>query len=171
MDTIFHRDAILREEIISRYLSRKLDSGLADSFESHYLACQDCFEEVRAAELLIYSLGRSAAIECARSRDVTVIRFSGAAELTSTSSVLADLEGVVQDRGDTKVLIDLSRVSRIDSAGLGALMSCYTHAVRNSGVLKLLRPNAQVKRVLSLTHLDTVVPAFEDETAALQSFQ
>ena len=58
----------------------------------------------------------------------------------------------------------------IDSAGLGMLMRCYTHAVRNAGVLKLVHPAAQVKQVLSMTRIDSVVATFEDENAALQSF-
>ena len=68
-------------------------------------------------------------------------------------------------------LMTVARRIVIDSAGLGMLMGCYTHAVRNAGVLKLLNPNSQVKRVLSLTRSDSVVPTFEDENAALQSFQ
>ena len=42
-------------------------------------------------------------------------------------------------------MIDLSRVSRIDSWGLGVLIHCYSHAICNSGALKLLNPSAQVK--------------------------
>ena len=170
MDTKFHENAILREETIGRYLSRTLGSDATEEFENHFLMCQDCFEEVRATEILIYSLGQSV-VERTENHGVTVIRFTGSAQLTGTSSDLTALAEMVQAPGDSKVLIDLSRVSRIDSAGLGMLMRCYTHAVRNSGVLKLLHPNTQVKRVLSMTCIDSVVPTFEDESAALQSFQ
>jgi len=71
---------------------------------------------------------------------------------------------------DTKVLIDLSKVSRIDSTGLGVLMNCYCHAVKNAGMLKLLNPDVPVRRVLSLTKIDSVLQTFEDEAAAIQSF-
>jgi anti-sigma B factor antagonist len=101
---------------------------------------------------------------------VTVIRFTAASELTGTSSELSNLVRLVDARSDTKVLIDLERVSRIDSAGLGMLMRCFTHAVRNAGALKLLQPAPQVKRVLSMTRIDSVIPIFEDEHAALRSF-
>lgn len=165
-----HDNPLVRERLIAQYLSRRLDAETAEQFESHYLVCQDCFEEVRAAEILIYSLGRSV-VECDQTDGVTVIRFAAAAELTGRSSELATLAQMIEAQSDTKVLIDLSQVSRIDSTGLGTLMSCYAHAVRNSGVLKLLNPNSQVKRVLSMTHIDAVLPAFEDENAALRSFR
>jgi anti-sigma B factor antagonist len=170
MATTVHQDPIVREETISRYISRKLPQPAAEQFEEHYLECQDCFEEVRAAEMLIFGL-RQNDVESIRNNDVTVIRFNSAAELTGASPVLLALSEIVESQGDKRVLIDLSGVSRIDSAGLGALMSYYTHAVRNSGILKLLNPNSQVKKVLSMTHIDSVVPTFEDEAAALASFQ
>ena len=160
-------DPIIREQTIARYLGRTLDDAAREAFESHYLECQQCFEELRAAELLIASLG-SASIERTRADDITVLRFTAPAELTATSIELNTLYRTVQS--DTKVLIDLSRVSRIDSAGLGMLMRCYTHAACNAGVLKLVHPTTQVKRVLAITGIDTVLPTFEDETAALESF-
>jgi anti-sigma B factor antagonist len=169
MHTTLHGDPVVREEMIARYLARKLAPDTVAAFEDHYLVCQDCFEEVRAAELLIYGLGRTA-IERTHAQDVTVVRFAAPAELTGSSLDLNALVQMVQSPGETKVLIDLSKVSRIDSAGLGMLMRCYTHAVRNAGTLKLLYPTTQVKKVLSITRIDSVVPTFDDEKAALQSF-
>src|SRR5689334_18260211 len=108
----------------------------------------------------MWGLGRPA-IESRTMGGVTVIRFTAASELTGTSSELNQLVRLVDARSDTKVLIDLERVSRIDSAGLGMLMRCFTHAVRNAGALKLLQPAPQVKRVLSMTRIDSVIPIFE----------
>ncbi len=170
METQYHLDPVRREEVVRRYLLRKLDSDAAQAFEAHYLTCADCFEEIRAAELLIYGLGGPNGEQHGR-ESVRVVRFTGSTQLTGSSPELDELDQIVRAPGDTRVLIDLSAVSRIDSAGLGMLMRCYTHAVRNAGVLKLLNPSTQVKRVLSMTHIDSVVPTFEDETAALESFR
>jgi anti-sigma B factor antagonist len=169
METKLHADPVVREEIITKYLTRKLDQGTAAQFEDHYLSCQECFEEVRATELLISGLGRSG-IERTQDHDVTVVRFAAPAELTASSLDLHALARMVQAPNETKVLIDLSQVSRIDSAGLGMLMRCYTHAVKNAGTIKLLNPTSQVKRVLSITRIDSVVPTYDDENAALKSF-
>jgi anti-anti-sigma factor len=165
-----HRDAILREQIIARYLGKSLPAELCDQFEDHYLGCDDCFEELRATELLMYGLGQ-ANIERTQSEDITVIRFAGAAQLIATSLDLSELVQIIKCQKDTKVLIDLNRVSRIDSAGLGMLMNCYCHAVRNEGALKLLNPNAQVKRILNVTKISSVLQTFVDEETALASFE
>lgn len=169
MSTMFHDDPVARETIITRYLSHELDEETKFVFESHLLFCQDCYEETRATELLLCGLGQPL-VEQTEADGIEIIRFQQPAELTGASSELSALVAAMEARGDKKVLIDLSKVSRIDSAGLGALMGAYTHAIRNSGVLKVLHPSDQVKKVLSITRIDSVLPAFEDEKAALTSF-
>jgi anti-sigma B factor antagonist len=161
-------DPIIREQTIAKYLARKLNTSAREGFEDHYLECQECYEELRAAELLIAGL-EPTGIELTRDDDITIVRFTGFTELTAASAELEALYSTV--RSDTKVLIDMSAVSRIDSAGLGMLMCCYTHAARHAGSLKLLHPKAPVKRVLSMTGIDSIVPTFDDERAALQSFR
>jgi anti-anti-sigma factor len=169
MSTNFHEDPVLREEFITAYFQRRLSADLREQFESHYLACDDCFEEMRATELLMRGLGEPV-VERKRVNDVTVFSFAQGTQLLASSLELTELTNVIRMEKDTKVLIDLSKVSRIDSTGLGVLMNCYCHAVKNAGALKLLNADAPVKRVLSVTKIDSLLPMFEDETAAIASF-
>jgi anti-sigma B factor antagonist len=169
MSINFHEDPVYREELILGYLQRRLNGNLADQWESHFLACSDCFEEIRSTELLIRGLGEPM-VESKRVNDVTVLRFAQGTQLLASSLELTELSNVIRVQKDTKVLIDLSRVSRIDSTGLGVLMNCYTHAVKNAGTLKLLNADAPVRRVLSVTKIDSVLQMFEDEAAAIASF-
>lgn len=165
-----HVDDVEREQLIVRYLTRKLDQPAADAFEAHYLECRDCYEQLRATELLIYALGQIV-VERAPTAEVAIVRFAHRTELTRTSLDLRALLETVRLQNESRVLIDLANVSRIDSAGLGMLMNCYCHAVKNRGVLKLLNPNAQIKKVLNITNIDSVLPAHEDEKSAVESFR
>jgi len=169
MSMDFHGDPVLREQLIASYLQRRLSADLADELESHYLGCSDCFEEICATELLIRALGEPM-VERKRVNDVTVLKFARGTQLLAESLELSELSRVVRMESDTKVLIDLSRVSRIDSTGLGVLMGCYSHAMKNAGALKLLNPDVPVRRVLSMTRIDSVLQTFEDEAAAIESF-
>jgi anti-sigma B factor antagonist len=169
MSMDLHYDPVLREELIRGYLSRKLSPELTEEFETHYLGCDECFEETQATRLLMRGLGEPL-IASQRINDVTVIRFQHDTRLLAASLELSELANVVRLQNDTKVLIDLSRVSRIDSTGLGVLMNCYCHAIKNSGVLKLLHPDAPVQRMLSMTKIDSVLETFADESSALESF-
>ena len=53
MSTDWHGDTVYREDLIRKYLHRRLAPELADRFEDHYLACDECYNEMRATELLI----------------------------------------------------------------------------------------------------------------------
>jgi anti-sigma B factor antagonist len=169
MSMDFHGDPVVREELIAGYLQRRLNAEVTEAWESHYLGCNDCFEELRATELLIQGLGEPV-VERRRVNDVTVLKFAQGTQLLAESLELTELTKAIRLESDTKVLIDLSTVSRIDSTGLGVLMNCYCHAVKNSGVLKLLNPDGPVRRVLNVTKIDSVLQMFEDEAVAIESF-
>jgi anti-sigma B factor antagonist len=169
MELDFHSDVVYREQLVTKYLYRRLRPDLVEALESHYLECRECYEEMRATELLIRGLAEPI-IERRQVNDVTVLRFTETSQLLASSLELTELTKAIRVEKDTKVLIDLSKVSRIDSTGLGVLMNCYCHAVKNSGALKLLHPEASVKHVLNVTKIDSVLQTFEDETAAIRSF-
>jgi anti-sigma B factor antagonist len=164
-----HLDPIDRERVITSYLKRQLRADEAEEFESRYLSCDECYEEVRATELLLYGLGQIV-VERPAANNIAILRFSRRAELTSTSLDTGALVETIHLQNETRVLIDLSNVSRIDSTGLGMLMKCYCHAVRNRGAVRLLNPNAQVKQVLNLTKVDSLMLTSDNEAQALESF-
>jgi anti-anti-sigma factor len=154
MELDFHSDVVYREQLVTKYLYRRLSPDLVEALESHYLECRECYEEMRATELLIRGLAEPI-IERRQVNDVTVLRFTETSQLLASSLELTELTKAIRVEKDTKVLIDLSKVSRIDSTGLGVLMNCYCHAVKNSGALKLLHPDASVKQVLNVTKIDS----------------
>jgi len=165
----FHDDPLLREELIVKYLQRRLDAATTEAFESHYLTCEECFEELRVSQLLTEGLSQGR-IDRRHSGQVTVLQFTGPVQLTRRSAGLTALSQSVLEQKDSNVLIDLNRVSRIDSAGLGLLMSCYSHAVRNRRAFKLLNPNRDVRELLRFTKIDGVLETYDNEQEALRSF-
>ena len=72
-------------------------------------------------------------------------------------------------RGKAAVIIDLSRVSFIDSAGLGLLVRAERQ-LRDSGVqLVLVRGPRAVRRVFALTRLDSHFEFCDSPSAALRT--
>jgi anti-sigma B factor antagonist len=166
---LFHDEPLLREELIAKYLKRRLDAATTEAFESHYLICGECFEELRISQFLAEGVQQSR-IDRRYSGEIAVLQFSGPVQLTRRSAGFTTLSQSVLEQNDTHVLIDLSQVSRIDSAGLGLLMSFYSHVVRNRKALKLLNPSRNVRELLYVTKMDAVLEAFDDEREALRSF-
>ena len=164
------KEPIQREQVIARYISRALDAQSVEEFEAHYLGCDECFEEMRVSERLAADL-RATNLTWKQRGGVAVLRFKANAELTHSASELDQLRKEVLEQSDSRVLIDLSRVTRIDSAGLGQLMSCYSHLVKNRGALKMVNPAPEIKKLLDMTGLSTLIPTFHNEDEAFSSFE
>jgi anti-sigma B factor antagonist len=165
----FHEDSLETERVILKYLNRTLDPETSERFSSHYLECDRCFVELRVSELLMAGLQRSR-IGHKVIGDVAIFQIESPAHLVRGSRELSKLCGLVLTQKETKVLIDLRQVSRIDSTGLGMLMQCYSHVIRNRGTFKLLNPSPPVQRALSMSKIDSVVEIFLDESEALRAF-
>lgn len=73
--------------------------------------------------------------------------------------------------GQRRILLNLADVGYIDSAGLGAIISCYTTSKREGGQLKLVHLTKKVQDLLAITKLITVFETYESEKEALDSFK
>ena len=68
--------------------------------------------------------------------------------------------------GHRQLLVDLSGVSAIDSAGIRALVRGHTSAQRAGGSLRLAAAPPAVSKVLELSHLASVFESYESVDAA-----
>jgi anti-anti-sigma factor len=166
---ICKKEPIEREQVIAKYLSRSLGAEAVEEFEAHYLGCDECFDEMNVSERLAADL-RESNLSWKQSAGVSVLQFKAKVELTHSAQELDELRREVLEQSDSRVIIDLSRVTRIDSAGLGQLMSCYSHLVKNRGALKVINAAPEIRKLLDITGLSTLIPTFQDEQEALNSF-
>jgi anti-sigma B factor antagonist len=83
---------------------------------------------------------------------------------------LREIESTITDATDDgveKLILDLSGIEFIDSAGLGALMILYGNMKLRGGQLRVVAPGAKVLDVLKLTHTDSILPIDPNLEAAL----
>lgn len=85
----------------------------------------------------------------------------------STCGSLETALGEAIETGGTNVLLDLSRVTYIDSGGLSVLLS-GVRLMRDRGVLGVIGPNANVRRLLEIVGLlvDPNFEVYEDKQTA-----
>jgi len=102
--------------------------------------------------------------------DVEVVKVSGRIELGEGSAAIREVVRDLLARGRKKIVLDLADVDYIDSAGLGALVSAFTSVRNEGGDLKLVYLTKKVQDLLQMTKLYTVFEIFDDETAAIKSF-
>jgi anti-sigma B factor antagonist len=102
--------------------------------------------------------------------DVTILHLAGRLELEEGDLVLRDKVNDLVAKGRVKIILDLKDVTRLDSAGIGMLVSKYLSARQRGGTIKLLHLTRHSDHLLDITRLATVFEVFEDETDALKSF-
>jgi anti-sigma B factor antagonist len=102
--------------------------------------------------------------------EVTILQLIGRLELEEGDLVLRDAVNRLVEAGRNKILLDMKEVTRLDSAGIGMLVSKYLTARRSGGVIKILHPTVRTDYLMDITKLTTVFEIFDDEEKAVRSF-
>ena len=105
-----------------------------------------------------------------RAGDVTVLHMTGRLELEEGDLVFRDHVNRLIAEGRVNLVLDLKEVTRIDSAGIGMLVSKYLSAQNRGGTIKLLQLTRRSDHLMDITRLTTVFEIFEDEDEAVRSF-
>jgi anti-sigma B factor antagonist len=106
-----------------------------------------------------------------RSREgVTILDLSGDIQMGQGNAYLHRTLHSLIDEGTKKVLVNLAKISYIDSSGLGELVSGFTTMEKAGGELKLLNLTQRVSELMMITKLLTVFDSFDDEQTAIASF-
>ena len=102
---------------------------------------------------------------------VAVVRITGDITLNKGGDVL--LKDKVQSllqQNQKNILLDMSGVSYVDSAGLGELVQAYATTKNRGGALKLVAVTKRLKDLLVVTKLLTVFDTYDSEADGLASF-
>lgn len=108
-------------------------------------------------------------ISSRNSDQVEILQLSGRLTLGDGTSSLREATRKALERR-MNLLIDLSGVDYIDSAGLGELVAAYASATSRNLSVKLLRPMQRVSSLLHITKMYSTFEVFEDEAEAIRSF-
>ena len=73
----------------------------------------------------------------------------------------------IQSHRSSAILLDMSGVEAIDSAGLGELVILYTAAGQSQCRLALLNPSPHIIRLLETTRLSGLLPHFDGNASAI----
>ena len=102
----------------------------------------------------------------ALSREETVTTIDYRDEAAALSRVVGEL----LHKG-TKLVLDLSGVSSMDSAGIGELALLETWAQQRNAELKCAGATTVVRTLLDITNLDSVLDVYDSVDEALESFR
>jgi anti-sigma B factor antagonist len=103
--------------------------------------------------------------------EAVAIDVIGRIALSDGTAMVRDTIRSVRDRGDKRIVLNLSGVDFVDSSGLGELVRTHTSVRHHGGQLKIASPSKNVADLFRMTKLDRVLEIEPDEASALNSFR
>jgi len=100
---------------------------------------------------------------------VTLVEVIGRVDSLNADELGTSLSNAI-DEGNTNIVLDLSQVSYMSSAGLRELVSAFKKVRRVSGDLRIAQPSTRVQEVLEMAGLDTIFQIFPTQTDAVGSY-
>ena len=101
---------------------------------------------------------------------VAILDLSGKLALGDGDGLLKDKVNSLVHQGLKEIALNLGRLSYMDSAGLGELISVHSTATRAGGHIKIFNLTKRVSDLLTITKVLTVFDVFESEQETLNSF-
>jgi anti-sigma B factor antagonist len=103
--------------------------------------------------------------------DITGVSCSGRFTLgTRLSETEALIRGML-DRGVRKLVLDLTHVDFVDSAGLGIIMRIFGEMSQHGGQFRIAGPHEQVRRLFDITHTSAILALDPDLVTSIQKLQ
>jgi anti-anti-sigma factor len=105
-------------------------------------------------------------IACRRRGTLTIIDLTGRWTISPSEIEVLDLQATVvrlMAAGSVRMAFNLSGLTSLDARGLGEFVHIHNRLRRAGGQLVLIAPNRFVRRMLSVTRLDEVIPLSEVE--------
>jgi anti-sigma B factor antagonist len=108
-------------------------------------------------------------LETRHQADIIIVHCQGRIVYRDEAAALSRVVGDVMSQA-RKIVLDLSGVSSLDSAGIGELALLYTWAQKENVDFKVAGPNNLVRTLLDLTRLDSVLEIHSSVDDALEAF-
>jgi anti-anti-sigma factor len=125
--------------------------------------------QVRAAFAIRKESTLKLSLETRYQGDIIIVHCQGRIVYRDEAAALSRLVGEVMPHA-RKLVLDLSGVSSMDSAGIGELALLYTWSQRENTDFKVAGPNTLVRSLLDLTNLDSVLEIHSSVENALEAF-
>jgi anti-sigma B factor antagonist len=102
--------------------------------------------------------------------EVAILDLEGKITIGKGDVAVRDAVSTALAAGSKKLILNMEKVSTIDSAGVGELVSAYTTVTNRGGKLRLLNLPAKVADILQITQLITVFDVLDNEDEAITTF-
>lgn len=99
-----------------------------------------------------------------------IVYFESPLDISTSPVAERDLEILMKQYEGYNIILNLSRVAYINSAGLGVIILTAKKLEKSGSLLKICCLNNVVKKVISILDAHDIIDIYEDEEDAVNSF-
>jgi len=100
--------------------------------------------------------------------DNLIVKVVGELDLVVAKEFRETVDKMLMDRPVKNLILDFSKVSFIDSSGLGAILGRYKLVQQKEGKMSILGVTPAVYRILELSGIMRIIPIFKPEDTTLE---
>lgn len=100
---------------------------------------------------------------------VDLVKVSGRIDSSNAGELDQALKDIIGN-GRNNIVLDLSEVNYMSSAGLRAIIAALRECKKRHGDVRIANPSERVSEVLSLAGVDSLFQVYDSRTAAVGSF-
>ncbi len=100
---------------------------------------------------------------------VVILDINGEIDLYNAPEIKSKITELMES-GKSDIIINLKKVSYIDSSGIGVLISSLSNLKKAGGSLKIINVFASVRKVFELTKLTSFFDIYDSEEEAMKSY-
>ena len=102
-----------------------------------------------------------------KSGDIIIVYINGEIDITTSPDVRKFFDRITKDKS-SKIVINLAKVSYIDSSGLATLVEGLQRMRSYGGKMRLTNLSDKVKSLFEITKLEKLFEIFPEETKAVE---
>lgn len=96
-----------------------------------------------------------------------ILRLSGELDLNTADVFRRRAEEALDRHRCERLILNLKRVSFLDSSGLGAILGRYRRLAQRQGRMAIVAPAPHVQAVLDMAGIRKIIPVYPSEQKAL----
>ena len=104
-----------------------------------------------------------------KKKKIKIVDIEGEVDVYTSMELKKELNSLI-DNENKLLIINLDKVTYMDSSGLGILVAILKRIKREEGNLRILKLTPSIRKIFELTRLTKFFEIFDDEAEAIKSF-
>lgn len=100
-----------------------------------------------------------------------IVSIIGELDHHSTEYIKQRVDGEIIKSTTKNIVFDFSKVSFMDSSGIGVIMGRYKNVENLNGKTAIINVNAQIRRIFEMSGLLRLIPIYDNIDSAISAFR